>query len=106
VASEDPFRFRAPIEPSELVGRDEELDRLVHLASSGTYALLDAPRRFGKASLLNALIEQWSRPAAARDRRRRELLDAPKWACPDVRFDRGRRAYRPAPIPQMLRARW
>ena len=33
----------------------------MHLASSGTYALLDAPRRFGKTSLLNALIEQWAR---------------------------------------------
>jgi len=61
VASENPFRFSAPIQPSELVGRDEELDRLLHLASSGTYALLDAPRRFGKTSLLNALIEQWAR---------------------------------------------
>ncbi len=61
MASENPFRFSAPIQPSELVGRAEELDRLLHLASSGTYTLLDAPRRFGKTSLLNALIEQWAR---------------------------------------------
>lgn len=59
--AENPFRFSAPIQPGELVGRDAELDRLLHLASSGTYALLDAPRRFGKTSLLNALIEQWRR---------------------------------------------
>jgi uncharacterized protein len=57
----NPFRFSAPIEPSELVGRAEELERLLHLARSGTFALLDAPRRFGKTSLLNAALEEWAR---------------------------------------------
>ena len=42
VESENPFRFSAPIQPSELVGRDAELDRLLHPRQLGN---LRAPRR-------------------------------------------------------------
>jgi hypothetical protein len=42
-----------------LVGRDEELTMLGRLGRSGTYTLLEAPRRYGKTSLLKAAGRQW-----------------------------------------------
>jgi len=56
----NPFQFAAPItRPEALVDRDRELDRLVGLADSGTYVMLEAPRRYGKTSLLKACADRW-----------------------------------------------
>ncbi len=56
----NPFQFATPLSRSdELVGRDTDLARLLSLATSGTYSLLEAPRRYGKTSLLKAATERW-----------------------------------------------
>jgi hypothetical protein len=56
----NPFVFQTPLEPDQpLVGRDRELRRLLECARSGTYALLEAPRRFGTTSLLKRLAHVW-----------------------------------------------
>jgi hypothetical protein len=58
--SANPFKFATPLEPPEaLVGRDEDLKRLERLARAGTYTLLEAPRRYGKTSLLKAAAHRW-----------------------------------------------
>ncbi len=54
----NPFRFSEPLPPEELIDREEELDRLWRLATSGNHARLAAPRRFGKTSLLRRLTER------------------------------------------------
>lgn len=56
----NPFKFATPIEPPEdLVGRDEDLKQLERLARAGTYTLLEAPRRYGKTSLLKTAAHRW-----------------------------------------------
>lgn len=56
----NPFQFASPLrEPDELVGRDAELARLLELAEGGTLTMLEAPRRFGKTSLLVAATRLW-----------------------------------------------
>jgi hypothetical protein len=56
----NPFDFETPLEhASDLVGRERELAELAHLTRSGTYTLVQAPRRYGKTSLLKAAGELW-----------------------------------------------
>ncbi len=56
----NPFRFSTPLERSDdLVGRGAELATLERHARSGTYMLLEAPRRYGKTSLLKAAAWRW-----------------------------------------------
>jgi hypothetical protein len=58
--STNPFKFATPLEPPEnLVGRDQDLKALERLARAGTYALLEAPRRYGKTSLLKTAAHRW-----------------------------------------------
>ena len=56
----NPFRFATPLERAEdLVGRDGDLQQLERLGRSGTYTLLEAPRRYGKTSLLKVAANRW-----------------------------------------------
>jgi uncharacterized protein len=56
----NPFDFETPLEhASDLAGRERELAELAHLTRSGTYTLVEAPRRYGKTSLLKAAAELW-----------------------------------------------
>jgi uncharacterized protein len=56
----NPFVFETPLERVEqLVGRDAELTELDGLARAGTYTLIEAPRRYGKTSLLKAYVRRW-----------------------------------------------
>lgn len=58
----NPFRFAAPFaRPEELVGRRDDLARLRGLTEAGTYVMLEAPRRFGKTSLVKATAHEWRR---------------------------------------------
>ncbi len=62
----NPFRFSTPLERSDdLVGRDSELATLERLARSGTYMLLEAPRRYGKTSMLKAAAWRWREQSQA-----------------------------------------
>jgi len=56
----NPFRFATPFSrPEELVGRGADLERLRQLADAGTYTMLEAPRRYGKTSLVKAAAHAW-----------------------------------------------
>ena len=48
----NPFVYSRPVEPNELIDRQEEAERLVELAEGGHHSRLSAPRRYGKTSLL------------------------------------------------------
>jgi len=47
-----PFIFDGPIPPDRVIGREEELDKLLAWAREGRFLGLWAPRRFGKTSLV------------------------------------------------------
>ena len=48
----NPFVYSRPVEPEDLIDREEEAARLVELAEGGHHSRLSAPRRYGKTSLL------------------------------------------------------
>lgn len=48
----NPFVYSRPVEPEELIDRQEEAARLVELAEGGHHSRLSAPRRYGKTTLL------------------------------------------------------
>lgn len=51
----NPFVYSRPVEPEELIGRQDEAVRLLELAEGGHHSRLSAPRRYGKTSLLGKL---------------------------------------------------
>jgi hypothetical protein len=51
----NPFVFSRPVDPDDLIDRDEESERLLALAEGGHAVRLSAPRRYGKTSLLRRL---------------------------------------------------
>lgn len=71
IADANPFVYSRPVPPEDVVGRDAESDRLLHLAAGGHYVRLFAPRRFGKTSLLRKVL----REAERRERMAPVLVD-------------------------------
>src|SRR5262245_10854266 len=57
----NPFVFDRPLPPGELIDREAELSMLMDLAISGQSARLAAPRRYGKTTLLGALVSRIER---------------------------------------------
>lgn len=53
-----PFMYEEPIDPGDLVDREEELSTLVTRAIDGRNSRLEGPRRFGKTSLSGAVLTQ------------------------------------------------
>lgn len=51
----NPFIFNRPLDPEQLIDRDEEARRLLQLAEGGHASRLSAPRRYGKTSLLRRI---------------------------------------------------
>jgi hypothetical protein len=51
-----PFRYEEPVDPQDLVDRHDELELLRDRALDGRNSRLEAPRRFGKTSLLRAAL--------------------------------------------------
>jgi uncharacterized protein len=51
----NPFIFTRPLDPDELIDREEESQRLLDLVEGGHATRLSAPRRYGKTSLLRRL---------------------------------------------------
>lgn len=51
----NPFVFSRPVDPGDLIDRDEESAQLLALAEGGHAVRLSAPRRYGKTSLLRRL---------------------------------------------------
>ncbi|HTR88977.1 MAG TPA: hypothetical protein VMG62_02575 [Solirubrobacteraceae bacterium] len=57
----NPFVFDRPLPPGELIDREAALDTLTSMAVSGQSTRLAAPRRYGKTTLLGALIDRVER---------------------------------------------
>jgi hypothetical protein len=55
--SRNPFRFSEPVPAEELLDRDDERRLLLKRAEGGNNSRLVAPRRYGKTSLLNRVVE-------------------------------------------------
>ena len=53
----NPFVYDDPVPPTELVDRESEADQLLRLAEGGHNTRLQAPRRFGKTTLLGRVAE-------------------------------------------------
>lgn len=54
----NPFSFAGPVDPQELIDRAGELERLIELAHGPHLARVEAPRRYGKTSLLRAALRR------------------------------------------------
>lgn len=53
-----PFEFQRPLQPSDLAGRDSEVDQVARSAAEGRALTVVAPRRYGKTSVLLAAGER------------------------------------------------
>lgn len=51
----NPFVYSRPVSPDELIDREQELTRMLELAQVGQAVRLEAPRRYGKTTLLGKL---------------------------------------------------
>lgn len=61
----NPFNFSGPVDSVDVIDREHELDRLLRTAESGNNSRLQAPREYGKTSLLsklqrNAQLQGWT----------------------------------------------
>lgn len=54
----NPFRYSNPVDPQDLIDRERELADLLELAEGAHNSRLVAPRRYGKSSLLHAVLER------------------------------------------------
>jgi hypothetical protein len=57
----NPFTFDRPVSPAALIDRADDLARLADSLEGGTNARLSSPRRFGKTSLIRAVLEEAER---------------------------------------------
>lgn len=51
----NPFVYSRPVSPEQLIDREPELSRMLELANVGQASRLEAPRRYGKTTLLGKL---------------------------------------------------
>jgi hypothetical protein len=58
VATLNPFIYDDPVPPGEMIDRENELTRMLELAEGAHNTRLQAPRRYGKTSLLMALRKE------------------------------------------------
>jgi len=61
----NPFIYSRPVSPEDLIDREAELSRLMELAQVGQAARLEAPRRYGKTTLLGKLAWEAERQGLA-----------------------------------------
>ena len=54
----NPFRFTGPIGPHELIDRDAETEQVLANSRGGHLTRLEAPRRYGKTSLLKRVLSE------------------------------------------------
>ena len=57
----NPFQFSGPVPEEDVVGRDTEARELVALAAGGHNTRVQAPRRYGKTSLLRKVLAEADR---------------------------------------------
>ena len=54
----NPFIYGDPVPPADLIDRDQEVRRLLELAEGGHNSRVQAPRRYGKTSILLKVLQQ------------------------------------------------
>jgi hypothetical protein len=54
----NPFEYSSPLEPGDLLDRDDEAQRLLARAEGGHNSRVVAPRRYGKTSLLLRVLQE------------------------------------------------
>lgn len=57
----NPFQFVGPVPEEDVIGREDETRRLVALAAGGHDTRVQAPRRYGKTSLLRTVLAEADR---------------------------------------------
>lgn len=57
----NPFVYSRPIEPDNVIDREEECRELLALAAGGHFARLSAPRKYGKTSVLRRVLRDAER---------------------------------------------
>src|SRR5271156_832887 len=53
----NPFRFSGPLDPEEMIDREVEAGELLSLAQGGHSVRLVGPRRYGKTTLLQKVLD-------------------------------------------------
>ena len=53
-----PFPIGIPVRGKDLIGREEEINKIVDIVSDGQSVILIAPRRFGKTSILLEVLKR------------------------------------------------
>jgi len=61
MSARNPFVFSGPLDPEQMVDRDWETDELATLAAGGHWIRLEAPRRYGKTTLLRRVLAEAER---------------------------------------------
>ena len=62
----NPFPYQRPILPEQVIDRDPEVQKLLSWCDSAMLVRLDAPRRYGKTSLVRKVFHEAGKHAAAR----------------------------------------
>jgi uncharacterized protein len=58
VTPTNPFFMHRPLQPDEMIRRDEEATAIIRLIEGGQATRISAPRRYGKTSLLNQVVAE------------------------------------------------
>ncbi len=58
VSSRNPFEYQRPLDPGQMINRDAEIERLRGLCDDGMLGRLDAPRRYGKTTLIRRVFSE------------------------------------------------
>ena len=61
----NPFLFRGPLEPTQMIDRDSEADAILADLSGGHWIRLVGPRRYGKTTLLKRVLADAEREGSA-----------------------------------------
>src|SRR4051812_6810260 len=86
---QNPFQYQRPLPAAQMIDREDELRELRRLCDAGQLVRLDAPRRFGKTTLLGALFAE-----AAKDGTLGVLVDLAGVVSSSEVVERLERAYR------------
>jgi hypothetical protein len=95
-----PFPFQGPLEPHEVLGRDDLIDQLVAQVTGRRVTALLGPRRYGKTSVLRCVAERCSETTVVWV----DLYEVASIADVAARFDRAIAAVEDGPFSRAAKA--